>query len=230
MTMKLEPLQTLFLWRLLASGGGEFLKVAKPELKPAKVRRQLKDAGLIDEQPKKQFPDRKGARASTYVSLSEQGWNWAANNLDAKMSTSSPAAGPILHAILTKLKFHLQQQNIGLADFITASEGGDHPGGDPEGGVTTNHAPPELAQHVRAAYAELADGKSDVRVRLADLRQAMTDVDRTLLDGAILAMEREETAVLYPFDNPSEIRPEDEQAALPNSLGRPRHVIYIKGR
>ncbi len=227
MTMKLEPLQTLFLWRLLASGGGEFLKVAKPELKPAKVRRQLKDAGLIDEQPKKQFPDRKGARASTYVSLSEQGWNWAANNLDAKMSTSSPAAGPILHAILTKLKFHLQRQNVGLVDFITASEQGDQTGGIPEGGVDTNHARPELAQRVRAAYAELADGRADARVRLADLRQAMADVDRTPLDGAILAMEREQAAVLYPFDNPLEIRPEDETAALPNRVGRPRHVIYM---
>lgn len=225
MTMKLEPLQTLFLWRLLASGGGEFLKVAKPVLKP-KVRKELFDAGLTEEKKEKQFPDGKGVKI-TYISLTEKGWDWAANHLDAEVSPRSFAGGPILRDILTKLKFHLQRQNVGLVDFITASEQGDQTGGIPEGGVDTNHARPELAQRVRAAYAELADGRVDARVRLADLRQAMADVDRTPLDGAILAMEREQAAVLYPFDNPLEIRPEDEQAALPNSVGRPRHVIYM---
>ena len=224
MAMTPSPIQTLFLWRLLACGGGEFLKVAKPELKPAKVRKELKDAGLTEEKQEKQFPDRKGTRASTYVSLSEKGWNWAANNLDAKMSTSSPAAGPILHVFLTKLKFHLQRHNVGLADFITAPEEAERELAERE------LAERELAERVRAAYAELADGKADTRVRLADLRQAMADVDRTLLDTALLAMEREEAAVLYPFDNPVEMRPEDERAALPNSVGHPRHVIYIKGR
>lgn len=210
MAMTPSPIQTLFLWRLLVSGGGEFLKVAKPEL-DAKNRRTLLDAGLIETEKRKQFPDRKGARSVTYVSLSEKGWDWAANNLDAQVSTRSPAAGPILHVFLTKLKFHLQRHNVGLADFITAPE----------------EAERELVERVRAAYAELGEGKADVRVRLADLRQAMADVDRTLLDTAILTMEREEAAVLYPFDNPVEMRPEDERAALPNSIGHPRHVIYI---
>ncbi|MGZ0170288.1 MAG: hypothetical protein ACKVHE_12090 [Planctomycetales bacterium] len=43
----LKPIQVLFLWRLLASGGGEFWKVCKPQ-PTAKVRKELESAGLIE--------------------------------------------------------------------------------------------------------------------------------------------------------------------------------------
>ena len=41
-----QPLQTLFLWRLLANGGGDFSKDIKPRL-VKKSRNELVQAGLI---------------------------------------------------------------------------------------------------------------------------------------------------------------------------------------
>jgi len=41
-------------------------------------------------------------------------------------------------------------------------------------------------------------------------------------------MERQRTVVLYPLDDPQEIGPADRAAALENSAGLPRHVMYIE--
>ena len=49
------------------------------------------------------------------------------------------------------------------------------------------------------------------------------------IDAALLAMERDGAAVLYPLDNPREVRPEDAEAAIRNSFGIPRHIVYLKG-
>ena len=41
-------------------------------------------------------------------------------------------------------------------------------------------------------------------------------------------MERAESIVLYPLDDPQELYPEDERAALPNSAGDQRHIVYME--
>ncbi len=39
-------------------------------------------------------------------------------------------------------------------------------------------------------------------------------------------MQLEEKLMLYPLDDPCEITPEDEKAAI-NVMGRKNHIIYI---
>ena len=103
----------------MASEGGEFWKKVKPQ-PSAKERKALETAGLITAEKRKEA-GKKGSQQSLYVSLSELGWDWAASNLDAPISTRSPAPGPILQAILSKLKAHLTKTNTSLADFICPS-------------------------------------------------------------------------------------------------------------
>ena len=119
--MSYQPsgLQTLFLWRLLANGGGAFLRDTKPKLDVKKDRKPLVAAGLIEIEKRKDPQPKKRAQRINYAFLTEQGWQWAAEHLDAEVSDKSPAAGPILRDILAKLKTHLERQHISLADFIT---------------------------------------------------------------------------------------------------------------
>ena len=209
------PIQTLILWRLLASGGGEYRKRIKPALE-AKDRKALEAAGLVQVENRKEPNAGKGAHAILYVSLSEQGWAWAAMNLDAEVSTRLTAAGPILRDILRRLKVHLDRKGIALADFICCP-----PAREPE-------TRGDLSQQIRDAYCRTSGGRWNVRVRLADLRGALPGVPREEFDGALLALETAGALVLYPLDDPQEIRPGDEAAALPNSLGIRRHILYIE--
>ena len=86
----------------------------------------------------------------------------------------------------------------------------------------------DLSQQIRDAYCRTSGGRWNVRVRLADLRGALPGVPREEFDGALLALETAGALVLYPLDDPQEIRPGDEAAALPNSLGIRRHILYIE--
>jgi hypothetical protein len=218
MDIQLSPLQTLILWRLLADGGEGFANDLKPKLS-AKDRRVLESVGLVENSSRKKS-DRKGARATSYLVLTEQGWAWAADHLDAPVPTRSPASGPILHAIMSRLKRHLKQTGGSLADFILSSDEAD-----PVEAVV------ELSQQVLSVYLKLSQGRPGVRVYLADLRRELSERNRELsreeLDSELLNLERLGRLVLYPLDNPQEIRPEDSAAAIPNSAGDPRHIIYI---
>lgn len=218
-----SPIQTLFLWRLLATEGSEFLKKIKPEV-DAKERKALESAGLIAVEKRKES-DKKGARASMFIRLTEQGWDWAATHLDADFSKTLNAA-PVLHAILCKLKSHLERSGMSLADFMCPPE--VNPPKSKEAGSATSQLAADSAVRVRAAYCQASGGRWNVRVRLADLRRLLFDVPRDALDTTLLQMEREGSLVLYPLDDPQEVRPEDESAGLRNTLGILRHIVYIE--
>jgi hypothetical protein len=224
MSFSPSPLQTLFLWRVLVSGGGEFLKTVKPEI-DAKDRKALEAAGLITV-GKRKASEAKGVRATTFVTLSEEGWSWAAEHLDAEFSQRSPAVGPVLFAVLRNLKLHLARTHTSLADFISPPAAKSE---EPASSVRSpGVASVDLARRIRDAYCRVSGGRWGVRVRLADLRPTLADAPREALDAALLGMEREGEVVLYPLDDPREIRPGDESAGLPNSLGILRHIVYIE--
>lgn len=214
MSFNPSPLQTLFLWRLLATDGGDFLKRIKPPI-DATQRKALEAAGIIQVEKRKES-DQKGARPVSYVSLTEQGWDWATGHLDAEISARSTAAAPVLHAMLCKLKAHLAQTGVSLADFVCP------PATSPVDGR------PDTSRRIREGYCQASGGRWNVRVRLADLRGVLADVSRDDLDAALRSAEREGSLVLYPLDDPQEIRPEDETAALPNTLGIRRHIVCIE--
>ena len=216
MTYQPSPLQTLFLWRLLCSEGGEFCRRMRPEL-PAPEKRSLVAAGLIELESRRDAANGRAARPAQYAVLTELGWEWASRHLDAEISMRSHAAAGVLLAIMRKLKTHLARQRISLAEFICSQPSG-----------TCAVGQPDLISRMRAAYREAAGGRWNVRVRLADLRRMLPDVPRQQLDAALLALEREPGTVLYSLDDPQEIRPEDESAALGNSAGTPRHIVYIE--
>ncbi|WP_397569176.1 hypothetical protein [Schlesneria sp. T3-172] len=78
-----------------------------------------------------------------------------------------------------------------------------------------------------ACFQIAGDGVYGVRIRLADLRSRLADVPRPELDNALRELEQSEAASIMPLDDPREIRTADEEAALSNSQGKDRHILYL---
>jgi hypothetical protein len=246
----LRPIQVLFLWRLLVTDG-EFWDARQPSSIKASDRKSLEAMGLIEDQPRK-ASNRKRARAKMFMVLTEQGWEWAATNLDAKISTGSTAAGPILQSVMAMLKEHLDRCGTGLADFVQPVGPSDNEHEVTSGPaassitadvpVSTPATQPDLEnasheadrgsidQQVLSAYEAVTKGEYGVRVYLAALRSKLNGTPAEQLDDELLRMELAGRVTLYPLDNPQEIRPEDRQAALNNSVGEPRHILYTNER
>lgn len=216
------PLQTLILWRLLSTGGAAFLQEIKPELRP-EDKKSLHAAGLIEVEQRK--PGHPKARRQTFISLSEAGWAWAEEHLDAPISHRTPAAGPILQVLLTKVKWLMRRHQLSLSELI--SSGSTQPASN-ESTVEPRREPISLTQRVRESYSRLSGGRTNVRVRLKDLRSDLSDVPAAALDDVLLQMERNHAVSLYPLDHPLEVTDDDIKAALPNTVGGPRHVVYME--
>lgn len=166
MGRKLEPLQVLFLWGLLAKGGEAWKGDLKPELH--KNYAHLVKSGFVDEEQRK-HPETK--RARKWVRLSDAGWKWAQEHLDVEVSKGSKAGGQILQDFLTKLKSYLEHKNISLAEIICSDLG-------------RSERQANLPERIRNAFLKETKGAWNTHVRLASLRRALSDIDRRELEDS----------------------------------------------
>ncbi|MDM8549388.1 hypothetical protein QUF72_04885 [Desulfobacterales bacterium HSG2] len=224
MKFKPNPRQVLYLWKLLVSDEGIPLGQVKPAT--AAERNELEKNGLIDVSPKTKTP--KGGYTK-YVTLSEHGWLWASENIDAEISRSQEAA-MVLHQVFCKLKGFLKNnENMALARLFAPKILSDiNPLEPAEKSNTQERQPENLEDIIREAYYQLSGGKWNFRVRLYDLRQSLASVPRSELDTKLLSMQKEKKLVIYKLDDPSEITPEDDHASI-DILGTKKHIVYMEG-
>lgn len=64
------------------------------------------------------------------------------------------------------------------------------------------------------------------RARVADLRDRLPSLPRAEFDRTLVRMQREGFVVLYPIDNPQEMKQRDIDSAI-NIAGDPRMLVYI---
>ena len=83
-----------------------------------------------------------------------------------------------------------------------------------------------LAATIERACIELAGGIRKQRVRLTALRQKL-NVERDVLNAALLDLQDQGRLVLYRDDNSSALTKEDHDAALIVG-GAPRHLVYLE--
>jgi len=226
MAHEITPLQTLILWALLARGGSGFQKDLKPEPKP-KDREALVRAGLISKE--------KGKRGAITLNVEDKGWHWASENMDAEISKHSNAGAVVLQDLLSRLGAYTKARNIALADVLAPQDQGADPGKGrqdktepqgPDAAPSDSHDFASLRAQLRAAFLDLTGDKFNTRVRLSDLREKLRHVDRAALDQTLLAIAKEEGAVLMQLDNRTEITGADRDAAL--EVGRePRHLLWL---
>lgn len=213
MSFQPTPKQALVLWTLLITGEEPAISNVKPDLK-ASERRPLLDAGLIELV--------KQGRSQRIV-LTDKAWDWAAENFETELSKSNFAV-PVLEALLKQLGAYFKRRQISLAEFLSGQDALE------EELEPVAAAPPdftELASRIRAAYLEASGGEYMVRVRLAHLRRLLADIPREMLDQALIEMSRLGKIVPMRLDDPQEINPEDEKAAL-NFGGEKKYIVYLK--
>ncbi len=219
-----DPLQVLLLWKMIFSDYEPTFSDMKPNIEKPR-RDQLKNAGLIDYVKKK----KPNGRTANYVILTDNAWDWAVQNLDAKVSDTSPQAGPVLQDVLSKLNVYLCNQNISLYEVL-------RPAGENSTELAANSVVPEtikpekihdFEQQIRDAYFEVTGGQTRIQVRLAEIRQLLTEISRKAIDEKLHELKKQEKILLFPLENPQEITKEDESAALFDS-GRINHIIIIE--
>lgn len=226
----LEPKHHLLLWRLAALGGGEFLTNLTAEGEKS-IRQPLLRDGLLMEE-KKQNPAGKSKRPAMFLSLTDRGWSWCAGHLAWPHKNPSQKAARVLADLLPRLGrlFANGQTAFSLADFIskTSAESNEEPSAnfntppiDPD--------PQTLQAAIRTQCLELGQGKENVRIRLADLRERLSAFPQSEVTNQILVLSKARELTLYRLDNPREIQAEDREAAIHTSTGEERHILYFGG-
>lgn len=125
--------------------------------------------------------------------LTDRGWRWCAEELTASGPAPRDSLGKAFHVVLAGLGRYLERSQLGLADLF--------------------HAPPGLAERVRAAYRLLADAPGDY-VSLTDLRRCLVGASRSEVDDALRALNRAPDVVLAPREDQGSLTRPDRTAAL----------------
>lgn len=233
---KNEPKDRLIILRLALAGG----EVRNADFQPTLVaadRNRLLRAGLLSAENRK-LPG--ASRASLVLALTDAGWAWLDDRLDGDLPARAQVVRP-LRLLLAAIKRHLDRTEFALADFLrlpaeprsaarTPSKPEPTPAPKPD--AAPSPAAPDVdvdvEDRIRRAYLRIAEGRPNVRVRLADLREALPDLPRESVDAALLRLADRGAAALYPIENPLDVRPEDQAAALRASTGHPRHILYLE--
>jgi hypothetical protein len=202
----LTEMRTLMLWALLAKSGGAGLqKDIRPEMKKAD-RDALVSEGLIASVAKSR---------PIMLEVTDKGWAWAGDHLDAELPKRSIYGAAILQAWLRQLKTFMTAKGFVLADVLATP-------------VTPEPRDPysALRERIRQSYLDTTGGRLNQRVFLKVLRDKLGDVDRSVLDDTLRKMHLEDGAHLSGTDNPPEITPAIRDASL-DFKGERMFVLWI---
>lgn len=203
-----EPMQVLLLWKLLLSGGDQWLADILPKtISDNRVRRGLREDGYITEEKQKRQVVGKKTVSGTRVFLEDKGWAWVSENLDAKLPQSK-AAADILQSLLPVIGQYLKQQDLVLVDLFTASENTD-----------------SVEEQILDICTALSS--QGQRVKISDLYQKLSEIDLPTFHQILERMQTSGTLALAPLDNPREVTPEDKRCELTTSIGSKRHIVIV---
>ncbi len=218
--MALTDMQTLILWALLAkTDGASFQKDIRPEVKKAD-REALAKAGLI-------MIEKRG-RPGYWLEITERGWAWAADHLDADLPKRSAAGSAILQAWLRQLKAFMEARGFALADILGPQQPSANRSDQPvlEQTPLASFDHPTVRGRIRQAYLELTNERLNSPVPLKNIRAKLRDIDRVTLDAALKSMHLEEGTTLSGLDNPREVTQEIRDAGL-SFKGESMYVLWI---
>lgn len=205
--MALTEMRTLMLWALLAKPGGAGLqKDIRPEVKKPD-RDALVREGLIRSDPKSR---------PIMLEVTDKGWAWAGDHLDAELPKRSVHGAAILQAWLKQLRTFMAANGFVLADVL----------GTPVTSKPAHDDYSALRARIRQSYLEATGGRLNQRVFLNVLRDGLGDVDRSALDHALRKMHLEEGSHLSGSDNPPEITDAIRDASL-DFKGERMFVLWI---
>jgi hypothetical protein len=156
------------------------------------------------------FRTRRGGTARP-VRLTRAGWRVLAESQPPAPAEIVTAADALM-ALIRRLRQFLAAQNLDPLCFMDRG---------PEAVFV------RAEDEFTAAYLRLTGGRNNVRVRLARLRSELGNLDPNHFENRLIELQRQGIAALYALDDPLDIGPEDERAAVMVG-GRPRHLVYMK--
>jgi hypothetical protein len=152
------------------------------------------------------------------LEVTDKGWAWAGDHLDAELPKRSVYGAAILQAWLKQLKTFMTAKGFVLADVL-ASPATPPASPEPRGDYSA------LRDRIRQSYLDATGGRLNQRVFLNVLRDKL-GVDRSVLDDALRKMHLEDGAHLSGSDNPPEITPAIRDASL-DFKGERMFVLWI---
>lgn len=222
MSKQLKSKYELILWHLLITGDEPKISDVKPTITIAECKSSLVNIGLIKIE--------KRGRANHLV-LEDKAWDWMSNRLrsddfSVQFSKRMTTAIPIFEAFLVRLGHYLRNNEVPLAEFLIS---------DTATMEAQNHGQPEnqpsgvpLEIEIRHAYSNILQNSSDFRVRLSQLHQQLDNFPPQIINSTLRSMQQTGQVSLRPMEDPKEIGPEDEQAAIDLGGGDKRYFIYIQ--
>jgi hypothetical protein len=202
--------QALALWTLLGEGGEGYGGKLKPEVGKAE-REALERAGLVAVE--------KRQRGALWLVVTEKGWDWAELHLADPIPEQTQSGGPVLRAWLARLQRYLQVEKVRLAEVLVVGPAAPLVPTEP----VLDHS--HVRERIREAYRQTAGG-FERRLLLRDLRPHLSDIDRQLVDAALMQMLRDGEVSLMQLDYRPDVTDEDRMASL--QIGNePRHIIRI---
>jgi hypothetical protein len=202
--------QALAMWTLLGEGGEGYGGKLKPEVGKAE-REGLEQGGLISV--------KKRERGAFWLTVTDEGWDWAERHLADPLPEKTQGGAFVLRAWLARLQSYLKAKKVPLVEVLVVELSA------PLEPARSAMAHGEVRERIRAAYQDAAGG-FDRRLLLRDLRPHLVDIDRQLIDAALMKMLRDGEASLMQLDYRPDVTDEDRAASL--QIGNePRHIIWI---
>jgi hypothetical protein len=164
------------------------------------------------------------------LSLTNEGWRRAAEELGAEAPKGAGSPGGTLYVVLDFLRRLIDHSGAAPDDlFRLQISGGDAipaTAAAPSmvASIAVSHDA-DVATLVRRAYKELAAKPGDY-VMLFDLRSALDGLSRAEVDAVLIQLNRDRDVHLVPESNQKVLRPEERAAAV--SIGnQDKHLIAI---
>ncbi len=146
---------------------------------------------------------RKGRRNQFFHQLTDRGWQACRDLSGGERAKVMGPAGRALYVLLDGLQRALDEERRSPGEFFR----------------------PTIEARVRSAYkkAESVDGW----VSLADIRDALSDVNRDALDDALIRMDKLPDVHVFPVANLKSLTKRDREAAL-RMGGEDNHALKIE--
>ena len=168
-----------------------------------KSRDKLKRQGLIGVRKDGRFLN---------LELTDLGWKRCLEEFGSPVPPGAGAGGAALYAVLGVLGRYLERTNTQHADLFAPA-------------ATNELTVDEIERRVRAAYDQLAR-RPGALIRMADLRDALPDIQRSHLDRVLRDMSVARVARLVPESNQKTLTQRDRDAAV-RSGNQDKHLFAV---
>ncbi|MDR2437527.1 MAG: hypothetical protein LBD17_05645 [Endomicrobium sp.] len=226
MTSELKPILKVYLIDLLSRGGTILLRdFTNPSYKADKKSELIK-LNLVSEQ---KVPQLRGGQKISEISITQQGWSYLSNNLDFPHKSGSKSVPIIFDRLLKEISGKLKSKNITIDKLFEAKTIHEpaithEPALKHEPALTSD----QLLKHIQKIHREqkslLMPGGG---LKIAKLWGTLDGIPLDKLRELLIELQKQEHLVVYRFDDPGMIEPEDKKAEFLIG-GEARHYIFLK--